>query len=86
VSPGCAIRMAYPNGALTGVEKYCVFREIGYFLGLEFDPGNRCSLKSYRPQHLLDPRRLVTQGAVPGPMVPRCQLQILRAIRRRMAC
>jgi len=41
--------------------KYFVFREIGYFLGVEFEPGCRWSQRHYRPQHLLDPRRLVTR-------------------------
>lgn len=59
---GSSIRIAYPSGELCGVVKYCVFREIGYFLGVEFDPGQRWSQRSYRPQHLLDPRRLVTRA------------------------
>lgn len=42
-----------------GHVRYCVFREIGYFLGVEFDNGSRWSQKQYKPQHLLDPRRLV---------------------------
>jgi len=62
VSLGSPIRMTYPNGELTGLVKYCVFREIGYFLGIEFDPGMRWSQHSYRPQHLLDPRRLVARA------------------------
>ena len=62
VTLGSAIRMAYPNGELTGVVKYCVFRDIGYFLGVEFDPGSRWCQRSYRPQHLLDPRRLVNRA------------------------
>jgi hypothetical protein len=33
---------------------YCVFREIGYFLGIEFKPGSRWSKRSYQPQHLLE--------------------------------
>ena len=60
---GSAIRMTYPSGELTGRVKYCVFREIGYFLGVEFDPGNRWSQNRFRPQHLLDPRRLITRAA-----------------------
>ena len=59
---GSAIRMSYPSGELSGLVKYCVFREIGYFLGVEFSPGQRWSQRSYRPQHLLDPRRLVTRA------------------------
>jgi PilZ domain len=60
---GCTVRITYPNGELTGRVKYCVFREIGYFLGVEFDPGNRWSQRDFRPRHLLDPRRLVTRAS-----------------------
>jgi len=59
VPQGTPLRMSYPNGELFGVVKYCVVREIGYFLGVEFEPGNRWSQRHFRPQHLLDPRRLV---------------------------
>jgi hypothetical protein len=59
---GCAVSLAYPSGELAGTVKYCVFREIGYFLGVEFEPGTRWSPRSFRPQHLLDPRRMVTRA------------------------
>lgn len=58
---GTVFRISYPKGELSGKVKYCVFREIGYFLGVEFDPGSRWSQRHFRPQHLLDPRRLVTR-------------------------
>ena len=57
------LRISYPKGELQGRVCYCVFREIGYFLGIEFEPGFRWSMRHYRPQHLLDPRRLVTRTA-----------------------
>ena len=60
---GADIRISYPNGELLGFVKYCVFREIGYFLGVEFHPGNQWSQRSYRPQHMLDPRRLLSRTA-----------------------
>jgi PilZ domain-containing protein len=56
---GTKLLISYPSGELTGKVKYCVFREIGYFLGVEFEPGSRWSQRHFRPQHLLDPRRLV---------------------------
>ena len=58
---GTPLHITYPSGELAGKVKYCVFREIGYFLGIEFDPGSRWSQRDYRPQHLLDPRRLVVR-------------------------
>lgn len=61
ITLGAPVQISYPNGELAGKVKYCVFREIGYFLGVEFDAGVRWSQRHYRPQHLLDPRRLVNR-------------------------
>ena len=55
------IRITYPKGELVAKVKYCVFREIGYFLGVEFEDGCRWSQQSFKPQHMLDPRRLVNR-------------------------
>lgn len=54
--------ISVPNGELQGHVRYCVFREIGYFLGVEFEPGCKWSQRSFKPQHLFDPRRLVEPG------------------------
>ena len=59
---GTSVRIAYDKGELSGFVKYCVFREIGYFLGIEFDAGSRWSQEHFKPQHLLDPRRLVLRS------------------------
>jgi hypothetical protein len=53
------LRINYPKGELMGKVRYCVYREIGYFLGVEFEPGCRWSERQFKPQHMLDPRRLV---------------------------
>jgi hypothetical protein len=53
--------IAYPKGELLGRVRYCVYREIGYFLGIEFEPGTKWSQKMFKPQHLLDPRKLVAR-------------------------
>jgi hypothetical protein len=58
-----SLRIMYPKGELQGRVCYCVYREIGYFLGIEFDPGFRWSQRMFKPQHLLDPRRLVARVA-----------------------
>ena len=60
---GTPYRITYPKGVLVGKVKYCVFREIGYFLGIEFESGSRWSRSDFRPQHLLDPRHLVNRTA-----------------------
>jgi hypothetical protein len=38
---------------------YCVYREIGYFAGIEFNASSRWSKTMYVPQHMFDPRRLL---------------------------
>lgn len=52
------IRIRHLQGELTGTVRYCVYREIGYFLGIQFEPGSKWSRRQFRPLHLLDPRRL----------------------------
>lgn len=59
---GSPMRITYPKGELAGVVRYCVFREIGFFLGVEFEDGCRWSQRQFRPQHLLDPRKLVMRA------------------------
>jgi len=66
------LRMAHPKTELEGRVRYCVFRETGYFLGVEFEPGSRWTRRCFRPKHLLDPRRLVA-------------LSVKRAVKKREA-
>lgn len=55
------VHITFPKGELYGRAKYCMFREIGYFVGIEFEPGYRWSQRTFQPQHLLDPRHLATR-------------------------
>jgi hypothetical protein len=48
-----------PRQAFVGRVRYCLYREIGYFVGVEFDPESRWSEEVYKPQHLLDLQRLM---------------------------
>ena len=48
-----------PQQAFAGRVRYCVYREIGYFVGVEFDTESRWSEETYKPQHLLDLQRLM---------------------------
>jgi hypothetical protein len=66
---GTELKMTYPKGELAGKVKYCVFREIGYFLGVEFEEGVRWKQQDFRPQHMLDPRRLVQKAQAAGATV-----------------
>jgi hypothetical protein len=56
---GVEIRWQSPRRQFTGHVQYCVYREIGYFIGVEFDSASRWSKKAYTPQHLLDLQQLV---------------------------
>ncbi|MBV9613076.1 MAG: hypothetical protein JO091_11425 [Acidobacteriaceae bacterium] len=62
ISPGTSIRMSYGDGELVGTVRYCVFRDIGYFLGIQLEDGCRWSTRHFKPQHLLDPRELVDRA------------------------
>jgi len=56
---GVEIRWQSPKRQFTGRVQYCVYREIGYFIGVEFDSASKWSKKAYKPQHLLDLQQLV---------------------------
>lgn len=57
------LTISHPKAEFEGNVRYCFFREIGYFLGVQFSPGCTWSRRHYRPQHLLDLRRLVRSSA-----------------------
>jgi hypothetical protein len=46
----------------SGCVRYCEYREIGYFIGVEFDSSSKWSSTSYRPQHLLDLKHLLPRS------------------------
>jgi len=55
---GAQVQWESPRKAFSGRVMYCVYREIGYFAGVEFDSVSKWSCKAFRPQHLLDLQRL----------------------------
>ena len=59
---GAAIQWRSPKKEFQGTVRYCVYREIGYFAGVQLDPSTRWSKAKYRPQHLLDLERLMHPG------------------------
>ncbi|HEY7306459.1 MAG TPA: hypothetical protein VH601_20205 [Bryobacteraceae bacterium] len=59
VLPGTRIAVNYGDGQLIGTVRYCMFRDGGHFLGIQLEDGCRWSTKHFRPQHLVDPGRLV---------------------------
>ena len=61
---GIEVQIRYPKGELEGIVKYCVFREVGYFIGVNFQAGSKWSRKQFKPKHLLDLRRLAKGAEV----------------------
>ena len=61
---GAAIQWRSPKKEFQGTVRYCVYREIGYFVGIQFDAASKWSRKEYRPQHLLDLKHLLPHPPV----------------------
>ena len=60
---GTELCICHPKGEFQGTVRYCLFREIGYFLGVQFTPGLKWSPEDYQPSYLLDLRTLVARSA-----------------------
>ena len=54
LAPGVTVDLRHGNAHLSGAVKYCVYREFGYFVGVQFTPDSKWSRRSFRPKHLLD--------------------------------
>ena len=59
IPSGTQIHWGFPKQQCGGTIRYCVYREIGYFIGVEFEAGFQWSKKTYLPQHLLDLKRFM---------------------------
>ena len=64
---GTPLEITYRKGHLEGSVTYCFFREIGYWVGVQFAPTGKWSLREYRPKHLLDLKKMLTTA--PGTSV-----------------
>ena len=51
---GSVVTLLYPEGEYLGKIKYCIYQEIGFVLGIEFDEGYRWSKSDFQPAHLLE--------------------------------
>ncbi|HLY18124.1 MAG TPA: PilZ domain-containing protein [Bryobacteraceae bacterium] len=60
---GTHVQLHCPGEKLAGVVRYCVYREIGYFVGIELEPSSRWSRHQFEPKHLLDLEELVLRSA-----------------------
>lgn len=59
VPVGVEMRWACPKHEFVGRVRYCTYREIGYFAGVEFGAGVKWSKQAYKPRHLLDLKSLL---------------------------
>jgi hypothetical protein len=72
IPPQTIVKIHHENGDFTGKVRYCIFKDIGYFLGVEFDASTKWDSRRFKPLHMLDPRRLNRQNeeeAKPAPVV-----------------
>ena len=53
------VQIRFGDGALVGIVRYSVYREMGYFIGVELEANSRWSTQHFKPQHLLDTRKLL---------------------------
>lgn len=58
IPPQTTVRIHHENGDFSGKVRYCIFKDIGYFLGVEFDANTKWDARRFKPLHMLDPRRL----------------------------
>jgi len=64
------VRISYPKGEFSGEVRYCQFKEIGYYVGVQFEDGCKWSKTSFKPLHLLDPRGLTKRAPVRSKSTP----------------
>ena len=57
------LHVRHSQGELVGTVKYCLFRDIGYFVGVQFAQAQGWSRDAFIPEHLLDLEQLVTRSA-----------------------
>jgi hypothetical protein len=63
VTVGARLCLTFGRHKFHGRAIYCTHSEIGYFVGVRFDAGQKWSRKIYEPKHLLDPARVVARAA-----------------------
>jgi PilZ domain len=63
VQKGTRVTVKYGGGEMAATVRYCLYRDLAHFLGLEFAEGCKWTTKRFRPQYMLDPRDLVIRAA-----------------------
>ena len=60
---GAELTIEHGEIRMQGTVRYCVYREIGYFVGIEFQQGSEWSRSRFTPEHMLDLEQLVLRSA-----------------------
>jgi hypothetical protein len=60
---GTEVAVEHAKARMLGTVRYCAYREIGYFVGVQFTADSEWSRSKFTPQHLLDLEELVMQSA-----------------------
>ena len=56
---GTEVRVDHAQMHTRGTVRYCVYREIGFFAGIQFQAGGEWSQSQFTPEHMLDLEELV---------------------------
>jgi hypothetical protein len=62
---GTEMKLRCRKQSFSGTVRYCVYREIGYFVGVEFGEESRWKPSMFKPQHLLDLQQLAANARKP---------------------
>jgi PilZ domain len=62
VPPNTILHVVHRKARLQGVVRYCVYRDIGYYVGLHFTADSKWSRARFRPDHLLDVHKLMRRA------------------------
>jgi hypothetical protein len=68
---GVLLRWRSPKKEFRGYVRYCAYREIGYFVGVQLESNCKWSKRVFVPRHLLDLERLILTHAAATPLPPR---------------
>jgi len=58
LTSGWLVRIKHPQWKVEGQVRYCLYRDQGYFIGLQLAEEFRWNEAEFKPQHLLDPSRI----------------------------
>lgn len=59
IPEGSDVNLLYQRITIRATVKYCVYRDIGYFIGVDFLDGFCWSQEQFQTQHLLDLKQFV---------------------------